>query len=258
MTSPPDGLSPVPRTRLYELLAERLAAHVQQAGLQPGDRFPAERDLARMFGVSRSSLRQALVSLEVQGVVTIRHGGGVFLAAPAEHDPLHGLWDRRQRLSDIYDVREALEVKIAQLAAVHRSDHDLRRIEEALAEMTADLAAGGIGAHADASFHAAVTSAAHNPVMVDLMAYVSAQIWESRIESLSQPGRPPRSLAGHQEIATAIVDRDPDGAADAMRAHIALVATVTPEAASAAAPAEADDGRPHASGRGPQAAGSAR
>lgn len=237
MITPSDGLSPVPRTRLYELLAERLVAHVQQAGLRPGDRFPGERELARMFGVSRSSVRQALVSLQVRGVVTVRHGGGVFLAAPPADDPLRGLWDRRQRLSDIYDVREALEVKIAQLAAVNRSEDDLRRVEQALDEMAADLAAGGIGAHADAAFHAAVTSAAHNPVMVDLMAYVSAQIWESRIESLSQPGRPPRSLASHHEIARAIVDRDPDRAADAMRSHIALVATVTPDAVSVTAPA---------------------
>jgi GntR family transcriptional repressor for pyruvate dehydrogenase complex len=231
MSTPPSGLSPIPRTRLYELLAERLVEHVARAGLQPGDRFPAERELAAQFGVSRTSIRQALVSLEVQGVVTVRHGGGVFLAAPAARDPLRGLWERQQRLSDIYAVREALEVKIAELAAIQRKDQDLRRLEQALAHMEADIDAGGIGAHADAAFHEAVTQAAHNPIMADLMAYVSAQVWESRIVSLSQVGRPPLSLTGHRDIAAAIIDGEPAAAAAAMQAHIALVATVDPDSA---------------------------
>lgn len=234
MGTPPGELDPIPRTRLYELLAERLVEHVARAGLQPGDRFPPERELAAQFGVSRTSVRQALVSLEVQGVVTVRHGGGVFLATPAGRDPLRGLWDRQQRLSDIYAVREALEVKIAELAAVHRGDQDLRRMEQALRDMQDDIDAGGIGAHADAAFHEAVTQAAHNPIMVDLMAYVSAQIWESRIVSLSQVGRPPLSLRGHREIAVAIIDGKPDAAAAAMRAHIGLVATVGSDSADPA------------------------
>lgn len=219
-------LSPVSRSRLYELLAERLLEHVELARLQPGDRLPAERALAQMFGVSRGSVRQALLSLEMQGVVTIRHGGGVFLAQPARRDPLGGLWERQERLADIYAVREALEVKIAELAAQHCRDEDRRLMERALDDMEHDLGAGGIGAQADAAFHHAVTQASHNPIMADLMEYVSARVWESRIESLSQPGRPPLSLAGHRDIAAAIVGRDPVAAAEAMRAHLAVVANV--------------------------------
>jgi GntR family transcriptional repressor for pyruvate dehydrogenase complex len=221
-----DVLTPVaPAPRLYELLAERLVEHVEKTGLQPGDRLPAERSLATQFGVSRSSVRQALVSLQVQGVVTVRHGGGVFLTQPPRRDPLRGLWERQERLSDIYAVREALEVKIAELAAVHRRDEDVRLLDRALDDMASDIDSGGIGAHADAAFHSAVTLAAHNPIMVNLMAYISHQVWESRIESLSQEGRPPLSFAGHRAIADAITRRDAPAAGRAMREHLALVAS---------------------------------
>jgi GntR family transcriptional regulator, transcriptional repressor for pyruvate dehydrogenase complex len=223
----PGELSPVAPARLYELLAERLVEHVESEGLQPGDRLPAERALAALFGVSRSSVRQALVSLQVQGVVTVRHGGGVFLARPPRRDPLRGLWERQERLCDIYPVREALEVKIAELAAVRRLDEDCRLLDRALDDMARDIDGGGIGAHADAAFHSAVTLAAHNPVMVDLMAYVSDHVWESRIESLSQDGRPPLSLAGHRSIAEAITRGDAPGAGQAMREHLTLVASAS-------------------------------
>jgi GntR family transcriptional repressor for pyruvate dehydrogenase complex len=220
------ALAPVARSRLYELLAERLVEHVQKARLAPGDRLPSERALAEQFGVSRTSVRQALVSLEVQGVVEVRHGGGVFLAEPARGNRLGQMWERAERLSDIYAVREALEVKIAELAAAHCRDEDRRLMQRALEDMQDDLERGGLGAAADAAFHRAVTVASQNPVMVDLMDYVADRIWESRIESLSQPGRGPVSLAGPREIAAAIARGDPAAARDAMRAHLGVVATV--------------------------------
>ena len=230
MTNPggPPGppLAPVARSRLYELLAERLVEHVQKAGLGPGDRLPAERALAEQFGVSRTSVRQALVSLEVQGLVEVRHGGGVFLVDPPRVEPPARLWQRAERLSDVYAVREALEVKIAELAAEHCREQDKRLMQQALEDMQDDLDRGGLGAAADAAFHRAVTVASQNPVMVDLMEYVADRIWESRIESLSQPGRGPVSLAGHRQIAAAIAAGDPAAAREAMRAHLGVVATV--------------------------------
>ena len=220
------GLLRVSRLRLYELLAERLLDHVERAGLRAGDRLPAERLLAEQFGVSRASVRQALVALEVKGVVEVRHGGGVFLAEAVRSEPLDGLWHRAERLGDILVVREALEVKIAELAAEHCRDEDRRLMHQALQQMDDDVRRGGIGAEADAAFHRAVTLAARNPIMLELMDAVADRIRESRIASLSQPGRPPVSLAAHRDIAAAIARGDAPAAAQAMRAHLAVVATV--------------------------------
>ena len=249
--SHPAALVRVSRVRLYELLADQLVDHVARAGLRPGDRLPAERVLAEQFGVSRASVRQALVALEVKGVVEVRHGGGVFLTDAAGGQPRDGVWHRAARLGDILAVREALEVKIAELAAQHCRDEDRRLMEQALQRMADDVAGGGTGAEADAAFHRAVTLASRNPVMLELMDAVSDRIWESRMASLSQPGRPPVSLAGHRAIAAAVVRGDAPAAAEAMRAHLAVVATVdlhvrepvtprTPGGPSAAPPSRPD------------------
>lgn len=220
------GLLRVPRVRLYEVLADQLVDHVQRAGLRSGDRLPAERLLAQEFGVSRASVRQALVALEVQGMVEVRHGDGVFLIDQPARPPLDGLLERAERLSDILAVREALEVKIAELAAQHCRDEDRDAIARALEQMEREIVDGGLGAVADAAFHRAVTVASGNPIMLELMDAVSDRIAESRVASLSQPGRPPVSLAGHRDIAAAVVAGDARAAGAAMRAHLAVVATV--------------------------------
>src|SRR3989442_5808274 len=73
------ALRPIARLKLYEDLVERLGEHVREARLKPGDRFPPERELASRLGVSRASIRQAMVALEVQGRVEVRHGDGTYL-----------------------------------------------------------------------------------------------------------------------------------------------------------------------------------
>ncbi|HEY4993505.1 MAG TPA: GntR family transcriptional regulator, partial [Nakamurella sp.] len=87
------ALSPVPRTPLYERLVERLRTHVLQADLRAGDRLPPERELAARLGVSRSSVRQAIVALQVRGLVEVRHGGGTFLRGDDPWAPrlVHGV-----------------------------------------------------------------------------------------------------------------------------------------------------------------------
>lgn len=220
------ALRPVERFRLYEQLVDRLLDHIKEAELVPGQRLPSERDLARQLGVSRVSVRQALVALEVQGVVGVRHGGGTYLLNPARQDMLSTLRERRQRLPEILEAREALEVKIAELAAQRRTDEDMRAIDRALDKMAADIEAGEHGVEGDVQFHAAVTAAAHNMVLADLMAHISESIKETRVESLSQPGRPRRSLNSHRSIAAAIQAKDARRATRAMRAHVRLVGRV--------------------------------
>lgn len=220
-------LRPVERPRLYEKLVERLCEHVETAGLQPGDRLPPERELAAQLGTSRASVSQALVALEVQGVVDIRHGdGAVLVEARPEHQVISALRAHRRRLPEIHEARAALEVKLAELAAIRRTDDDLARIDDALEHMASEIAAGGRGDEGDAMFHAAVTAAAHSGLLADLMGELRSLIRESRIESLSQHDRPRRSLRGHRRIAEAIRGRHSSRAITAMRSHIELVADV--------------------------------
>lgn len=220
-------LRPVPRPRLYEQVAQQILAWVRDSGLEVGDRLPPERDLAARLGVSRATVSQALVAMEVVGVVHVRHGdGAVLIDSSGASKVVEALRRHAQQLPDIIEAREALETKLAALAAVRRTEADLARIDAALANMAHDIEAGGRGVEGDEAFHAAVTVAGHSPLLERLMSEISDLIKETRIESLSQPGRPHESLEGHRAIATAIRDQNPDAAAAAMRAHVDKVSDV--------------------------------
>ncbi len=222
-----EALRPFVRPRLYEQLVERLLDHIQAEGLQVGDRLPPERELATQLAVSRASVSQALVALEVQGVIDVRHGdGAVILDIPPERQLLAAIGARRNRLRDVIEAREALEVKLAALAAERRTDADLATIEDALDAMAVDVAGGGRGVTGDERFHAAVTAAAHSGLLGRMMAEISELIRESRIESLAQPGRPSQSLDAHRKVADAIRDGDAGRAGAAMAEHIAAVSDV--------------------------------
>ncbi len=226
MPTKPTPRPPV-RPRLYEQLVERLAEYMREAGLVPGDRLPAERELAASLGVSRASLSQALVALEVQGIIDVRHGDGAIIRrTTSEEGVLALLRDRANRRAEIIEARQALEVKLAELAAERRTDGDLAAIDTALDVMRAELRGGGRGVEGDERFHAAVTEAARSRLLTRMMNELAPMIRETRLESLSQPGRPQDSLAGHEKIASAIRLGDPGMAAEAMRRHLRLVSQV--------------------------------
>jgi GntR family transcriptional regulator, transcriptional repressor for pyruvate dehydrogenase complex len=221
------ALRPTSRPRLYEQLVEQLLEYIAEEGLAVGDRLPAERDLAARLQVSRASVSQALVALEVQGVIDVRHGdGAVVLDIPPGRQVISALRARRRRLQEVIEAREAMEVKLAALAAHRRDDDDLAEIDEALSFMEQEIRDGRRGTVGDERFHAAVTAAAHSGLLGDLMAEISGLIRESRIESLSQPGRPEDSLRAHRAVAAAIRTRDADEASRAMAEHIASVSDV--------------------------------
>jgi len=224
---PPQALRPLQRSRLYEQLVERLLALVHELDLKPGDRLPPERELSADLGVSRASVRQALVVLEVQGLIEVRHGEGAILRRTRPDDAvLSAVEAHKRRLPEVIDAREALEVKIASLAAERRTEDDLARIDAALDAMAVAIERGERGLDGDEQFHGAVTAAARSGLLADLMAGIANAIRESRIESLSQPDRPQVSLASHREIAAAIRAGDADAAGQAMREHIRLVSDV--------------------------------
>ncbi|MFD7921409.1 FadR/GntR family transcriptional regulator [Streptomyces sp. NPDC059740] len=223
-----DALSPITRTRLPEQLAERLRAYVREAGLTVGDRLPAERDIAARLGVSRVSVKQALLILEVQGAIATRQGGGSYLLREGAESPesVAQLAERRSRLPEALEARHALEVKFAQLAAVRRTEADLTVMEEALAAMAAEIEAGGLAEEPTRRFHEAVYAAAHNRVLAALMDQFAPYVTETRKESLRQPGRPARSLAEHRALLDAVRAGDPAAAVAAADTHMATIAEV--------------------------------
>jgi GntR family transcriptional repressor for pyruvate dehydrogenase complex len=229
MGAPPTAaLRPLERSRLYEEVGERLGDFVRESSMVPGEQFPPERELSQRMQVSRTSVRQAFVVLQALGFVDVRHGEGVFLRRTRGFgESLAKLLDKRRRLPDVLEAREALEVKLAELAAGRRSERDLGAMMTALEEMAMDISAGGQGIDGDAAFHRAIALAARNEVLLHLIEAMAEVIQESRVESLSEPGRPPRSLEAHRRILAAIQSRSTELAAEAMRLHLRVVADVS-------------------------------
>lgn len=225
--TPMQPLARVSRPRLYEQLMAQLLDYIESAQLGPGDLLPAERELAEQLGVSRATLAQALVALEVLGVIDVQHGtGAVLVYRPSIAAVIKGLREHRNRLPEIVEARSTLEVKLAALAAARRTESDMAAIDAALESMAAEISAGDKGAHGDELFHQAVTAAARSAVLGQLMGFIAEMILETRIESLGQPGRPQQSLNSHRVIAEAIRAQDSEAAASAMLAHLELVSDV--------------------------------
>ena len=215
------------RQRLYEQLAARLLDYVEVTGLRVGGRLPSERDLAEALKVSRASVRQATIALEVRGTLEVRHGDGIYLKSlPNDSGHLMELMTQRHRLPAILEAREALETQLAALAAARRTGDDVAAMTHALDVMTADIEADGFGEEGDRLFHEAVTRAARSPLLADFMAGLAVPISETRQSSLSEPGRPPRSLQAHHRILEAIRRGDAPGARQAMRRHVKMVADI--------------------------------
>ena len=204
-----------------------IEAWIAENGLEVGARLPPERELAAKLGVSRATVSQALVAMEVVGMVSVRHGDGVVLIEPAGSTKVvNALRRHAQQLPEIIEARDALETKLAALAAERRTESDLAAMDEALELMERDIASGGRGVDGDERFHAAVTAAGHSPLLAKLMAEISDLIRETRIASLAQPDRPASARRGHRRIADAIRAHDAGAAALAMHQHVAMVSDV--------------------------------
>jgi GntR family transcriptional regulator, transcriptional repressor for pyruvate dehydrogenase complex len=216
-------LTPLRRPPLYEEIARRLQELVASEGLEPGDRLPSERELARRLGVSRTSVRQALASLRSLGLVQVRHGEGAYLMrAAAEVVPTLTVEMLHVEAHHpmIWEAREAIEVHAARLAATRRTTADLLAMHSATEAMARAIAADQDGNEADAALHRAVLVAAHNPLLEQLFSSMQDVIDCTSAASLSMPGRPPESLRAHRAVVEAIADRDSERAASEMTSHL--------------------------------------
>lgn len=233
MTRP--SLQPITRSPLYEQVAERLREFIDAQQLKPGDRLMPERELAERLGVSRTSVRQALTALRVSGLVDVRHGEGVFLLrSPRDLIPSLASEIVGSEVDHpmIWEVREAIEVQAARLAARRRTAADLDAMRDALDLMETAIAGGEDGIVEDRRFHRAIIEAAHNPLLQQLTEHLTDAIDRTSEASLTLAGRPPVSLGSHRQIFAAIERKDEDGAAEAMRQHVMISGQRVVEAAA--------------------------
>jgi GntR family transcriptional repressor for pyruvate dehydrogenase complex len=213
----------VRRDKVYEGVAKQIERLILKK-LQPGDKLPSERDLAESLGVSRSSIRDAIRSLELMGMVEPRQGAGTIVLQISSDSLVNPLANARKRkeelVGELLDFRKMLEPPLAARAAVRASPEELAEMEEILVRQDQKLAKGETTIAEDTEFHYAIALASGNSVVRKVLDTLMDLLRDSRERSLQVEGRPQKSLAGHRKILVALTRHDAEAAKLAMKRHI--------------------------------------
>ena len=227
------ALTPPRRKRLSDSITEHIERLIVDGALNPGDALPSERDLAKQLGVSRPSLREALLLLESRGLVQARRGGGfgvTDVTGPTITDPLvHLLQKHPSTVDDVLELRHGLECVAATFAAQRATDADAKRLREMSAAMRRRRAERDPleDADLDVDFHMAVAEASHNVALVHVMRGVfnlmRSNMLRSREVLYRQNGNVVLLDDQHAAIVKAIVARDADAARAAANLHLSFI-----------------------------------
>jgi len=212
-----------------ELLAPSVARHIQgmilSGELAIGRRIPGQREFAEQLGISRASLREALLTLETLGLVRTEPGRGTFVSPRSANGSL-SKWRYADtyRLEEVFQTRLTIESRIAELCAQVILPDDLARLSAATERMESAYAAGDLLANVDADleFHGLIAGRCPNRMLVDVYLSVREQLTETQRLPIpnTAPARMSQSISEHRAMITAFTDRDPVRAGESMRAHI--------------------------------------
>jgi GntR family transcriptional repressor for pyruvate dehydrogenase complex len=218
-------MNAIPRhARIREEIIHRLQSMVHSDHLKPGDRLPPERQLSVLLGVSRNSVREAIKSLEQQGMLVSRPGAGTYLTENQESDPGTALGkvfsQERHRIADIFELRLILEPQIAHLAAQRVRKDELTYLQK-LTELYEEAIRSELPTlDFDQNFHDAIASATGNHAIIKLMDAMHEVLRESRDVTLQSSRRTANSLRDHVRILDALKRGDAHAAQHAMYEHL--------------------------------------
>jgi DNA-binding FadR family transcriptional regulator len=209
--------------RLYRQIADQIRALIAAGEFALGSRLPPERDLAAQLGVSRPSVREALIALEVEGLVEVRMGSGIYVTALApvaqarEFDAALGPFD-------IIRARQLIEGELAALAARHGSTVVTKRLRASIKRMEDDIARGVLPILGDRDFHVAMAEASANAALVRVVTDLFDERNNPLFEQLGRHFENPRSwrqaVTEHRAVLRAVVAGDVAAARAAMRIHL--------------------------------------
>jgi GntR family transcriptional repressor for pyruvate dehydrogenase complex len=230
-----NDVTPSATLSLPERLSVDLERMIVDGELVPGEKLPAERELAQHFGVSRVSIREALRELENRGLVDRRPGRGTIVLQPGERSAalvtsLGLLASLNPELQHILELRAVIEPPIAAIAASRATARDVAMLRELVESMEADPAQERY-AELDKAFHEAIARYAHNPLFETLNGHIAGHIALSRAERYQTKARRRASSAAHRRIFEAIAAGDGELAEQEARAHVLDVSNQIAQAA---------------------------
>jgi len=219
--------TPLRVPRLSEEIIREIARLVDTGQLVVDDRFPSERELEQQWGVSRPVLREAFRALELQGLIESRPGGGRYLRASWIPNPdqlrRNKLVANRENLLQIWDARESVELRSAELAAMHATSAELAELERPLLQLASLSPADAKNLDLDRSFHLVIARASRNPFILDIISNLVSRMSDIGFRDMLGVEDFKPLLGIHQPIFHAIAARDPQKARAAMRRHFATL-----------------------------------
>ena len=218
-------LQTVEPRRLYRQIAEQIANLIAAGEFVPGARLPAERELATLLGVSRTSVREAIISLEIAGLVEVRVGTGVFVTGGAAATGTGT--DKGPGPFELLNARKLIEGEIAALAAAHARAPDIEALREAVDRMAAHVDDFTIREGTDRDFHLGVARATGNgslELVVEGLWNQRAELWGRIQQHFHTEGLARQTVRDHAAILAAIAAHDSAAARTAMHRHLGRVA----------------------------------
>ena len=209
--------------RLYRQIADQIRALIADGEFTAGDRLPPERDLARQLGVSRPSVRESLIALEIEGLLDVRVGSGIYVTQPGERRGQAELAGESGPF-EVMRARWMIESECAALAAKNATPGQVRAVRKAHANYVGESRLHHNPLDADRAFHVSIAEATGNSALV----LVVQTLWDQRVgplyraleRKLEYPLMSAETLREHQAVVAAITRRDPRAARTAMRNHM--------------------------------------
>lgn len=216
---------PIKRERLSNQVLLEVKKIIHDKGYTPGDRFYSEGELVTIFNVSRSSIREAIRSLEVSGVLTVQQGKGIFIADPhreEHHAFAQWLLENETSLEEHFEMRLIIDPKAAGYSARKAEKADIRKLEDLCDEFRQMVGTGSVMdmIKLDEQFHLQLAKSTKNRTLYMIMKTMTESLPEGWISSLNVPGRIEKSVHEHQGIIEAIKLRDAELAEQRMESHL--------------------------------------
>lgn len=189
--------------------AQKVKSMIIQREMKPGDRLPTELELVDQFGVSRSTLREAMKVLRAENVVVIRQGSGTFVShgTGIGEDPLGlNFTNQNKLIKNLFETRMLIEPNIAALAAQRATPEDIRNLKSLVMEMDRGQVNSPGMAEMDVQFHTAVAECTHNDVLIRVVPIINESIRRSHVETHDDPESFKRAKRSHMGIYKAIAE----------------------------------------------------
>ncbi len=215
------------RTLVPQSVAREIQAMITDGTLKPGDKIPSQREFSQKFGISRASLREALLTLETLGLLKTEAGRGTFVVGPPQGQAGHMApwrYSESHSVFDVFQTRIMLEGEIARLAAGRVTQLQLEQMENATCAMEESWARLDrlANVEADLEFHGVIVSACSNAMLRTLYETMRDQLAETQRQPIpiTNPQRMKESIAEHRRIIAALAANDGAAARREMETHI--------------------------------------